>query len=155
MTQILQAHIIQYNVSDSEGNNAITTTRTVNVGDPDSSHNQSFGLQSITMEVGSSYSESGASAIDNYDGNISSLIQVSGSVNPSVVSIYSDYNISDSSGNAATTVTRIVVDTTKPVITLNGSPTVTIEVGTAYTDAGATVQIIMIVDLLPPLTQIL
>ena len=135
-------YYLQYNVSDSEGNNAITTTRTVNVGDQIPPTISLFGLQSITMEVGSSYSESGASAIDNYDGNISSLIQVSGSVNPSVVATYTiDYNISDSSGNAATTVTRIVnvVDTTKPVITLNGSPTVTIEVGTAYTDAGATV----------------
>ena len=135
-------YYLQYNVSDSEGNDAITVTRTINVVDQIAPTISLFGSQSITIEVGSSYSESGASAIDNYDGNISSLIQVSGSVDSSVVSIYTiEYDITDSSGNAATTVARTVnvVDTTKPVISLNGSATVTIEVGTAYTDAGATV----------------
>ena len=46
----------------------------------------------------------------------------------------------DASGNAATEVTRTVnvVDTTIPVITLTGTAIVTIEVGTAYVDGGAT-----------------
>jgi hypothetical protein len=50
------------------------------------------------------------------------------------------YNVSDNAGNAAATVTRNVnvVDTTPPVITLLGSTPITVEGGTAYTDAGAT-----------------
>ena len=50
------------------------------------------------------------------------------------------YNVSDASGNAATEVTRTVnvVDTSIPVITLTGTEIVTIEVGTAYVDGGAT-----------------
>ena len=50
------------------------------------------------------------------------------------------YNVTDANGNVAVEVTRIVnvVDTTVPVITLTGESTVTIEVGSTYTDAGAT-----------------
>ena len=53
------------------------------------------------------------------------------------------YNVTDANGNAAVEVTRTVnvVDTTVPVITLLGEDPVTIEVGTTYTDAGATAQI--------------
>ena len=50
------------------------------------------------------------------------------------------YNVTDANGNVAVEVTRTVnvVDTTLPVITLTGEATVTIEVGSTYTDAGAT-----------------
>ncbi len=43
-------------------------------------------------------------------------------------------------GNAATQVSRTVnvVDTTAPVITLNGDASVTLEVGSTYTELGAT-----------------
>ncbi len=46
----------------------------------------------------------------------------------------------DANSNAAIQVIRTVdvVDTTAPVITLLGSDPVTVEVGTTYTDAGAT-----------------
>ena len=50
------------------------------------------------------------------------------------------YNVTDANGNVAVEVTRTVnvVDTTLPVITLTGESTVTIEVDSTYTDAGAT-----------------
>ena len=50
------------------------------------------------------------------------------------------YNVTDANSNAATQVSRTVnvVDTTAPVITLLGEATVTIEVGSTYSDAGAT-----------------
>ena len=50
------------------------------------------------------------------------------------------YNVSDDAGNAATEVTRTVnvTDTTAPVITLNGDAQITVEVGSTYTDLGAT-----------------
>ena len=48
-----------------------------------------------------------------------------------------EYTYTDANGNVASTVTRTVnvVDTTNPVITLNGSTPITIEVNTAYTDS--------------------
>jgi hypothetical protein len=49
------------------------------------------------------------------------------------------YDVKDSSGNEAVTVTRtvIVVDTISPVITLVGEAIVTVEVGSDYEDPGA------------------
>ena len=52
------------------------------------------------------------------------------------------YNVTDSTGNAAAEVIRSVnvVDTTAPVITLNGAASITLEVGVdTYTELGATV----------------
>ena len=50
------------------------------------------------------------------------------------------YDVTDSAGNTAVQVTRTVnvVDTTIPVISLIGNDPETVEVGTSYTDAGAT-----------------
>ena len=49
------------------------------------------------------------------------------------------YSVSDANGNTAASVVRavIVVDRTKPVITLLGSAIETVEVKGNYTDAGA------------------
>ena len=48
----------------------------------------------------------------------------------------------DSNGNDATEVTRVVnvTDTTVPVITLVGDTQITVEVGTTYTDLGYSIR---------------
>ena len=99
------------------------------------------GEPSVTVEVGTSYTDAGATASDNIDGDITSNIITVNTVDTTIVASYTvTYNVSDASGNAATEVTRTVnvVDTTIPVITLTGTAIVTIEVGTAYVDGGAT-----------------
>ncbi|EGV52461.1 immunoglobulin-like domain-containing protein [endosymbiont of Riftia pachyptila] len=66
------------------------------------------------------------------DGDLSSSVAVSGSVNASVLGSYTlTYNVSDAAGNAATAVTRAVnvVDQTAPVITLLGSDPMSVEGG--------------------------
>ena len=66
------------------------------------------------MEVGTSYTDAGATASDNIDGDITSNITTVNNVDTDVVASYTvTYNVSDSSGNAATEVTRTVnvVDT--------------------------------------------
>ena len=99
------------------------------------------GESTVTIEVGSPYSDAGATASDNYDGDITSSIVTVNPVDTDVVGQYTvTYNVSDANSNAAVAVTRTVnvVDTTVPVITLTGDTPVTIEVGSTYTDAGAT-----------------
>ena len=65
------------------------------------------GSASMTVTIGSSFPDPGATATDNIDGNVS--VNVTGSVNVSVVGIYTlQYNARDLAGNNATTVTRIV-----------------------------------------------
>ena len=100
-----------------------------------------MGENPITIEVGSTYTDAGATATDTYDGDITSSIVTVSTVNTSIVGVYSvSYNVTDANGNPAAEVTRTVnvVDTTVPVITLLGEDPVTIEVGDTYLDAGAT-----------------
>ncbi|MCK9345340.1 MAG: DUF5011 domain-containing protein [Candidatus Pacebacteria bacterium] len=99
------------------------------------------GALSVTIEAGSVYAELGATATDNVDGNISLSIAVTGTVNTSALGVYTiNYNVSDSSGNPATQVTRTVtvVDTTPPVVTASGVNPESVLLGGVYVDAGAT-----------------
>ncbi|XMB65955.1 DUF5011 domain-containing protein [Mycoplasmatota bacterium zrk1] len=93
----------------------------------------------VTIEAGTTFTDLGATCTDNYDNDCSVI--VTGVVNIDTVgTYYICYNVTDSNGNAATEVVRIVtvVDTTPPVITLIGEASVNLEVGSVYTDFGAT-----------------
>jgi hypothetical protein len=107
------------------------------------------GEATVTIIEGTTYTDAGATASDNKDGDITSNIQVINPVDSNNSGTYSvTYDVSDSSGNIATQVVRTVkvdtkplvvtLDTTKPVITLIGNATVTLTEGSVYTDAGAT-----------------
>lgn len=67
------------------------------------------GANPYTVGQGTSYSDPGATATDDIDGDISSSIQLTSNVNMSVVGNYSvKYNVSDKAGNPAPEVTRTV-----------------------------------------------
>lgn len=67
------------------------------------------GASTINLTVGDSFTDPGATATDNIDGNLTSSIIVTGSVNTSVQGTYTlNYNVSDAAGNAATQVSRTV-----------------------------------------------
>jgi hypothetical protein len=103
------------------------------------------GSNSLTIEFGSDYSNTDAlqlvSARDNLDGDISSNIEVSGDeVNTSAVGTYViTLNVSDATGNTAipVNISVNVVDTTAPVITVNGESSLDIHQGETYTELGA------------------
>ena len=141
-TAVLGSYTVTYNVTDSEGNAAIQVTRTVDVVDTTIPVITLVGANPQTIEVGSPYVELGATALDNYDGDVTGSIVIDASaVNTSVVGSYVvTYDVTDSEGNAAAQVTRTVdvVDTTNPVITLIGADPQTIEVGSPYVELGAT-----------------
>jgi chitodextrinase len=99
------------------------------------------GASTINLNVGDTYNELGATASDNIDGNITSSIVTTGTVNTNAVGTYIvNYNVSDAAGNPATQVSRTVnvTDGTAPVITLNGASTINLNVGDTYTELGAT-----------------
>ena len=99
------------------------------------------GNSEITIEVGSTYSDAGATAEDNIDGDLTESITTTNNVDTSAVGTYKvTYSITDSSANT-TQITRQVnvVDTkTIPVINLVGNPTILVEKGSVYIDQGAT-----------------
>ena len=68
-----------------------------------------IGDSTVTIEVGTTYADAGATALDNYDGDITlSIVEVS-TVNTAVVGTYAvTYNVTDANGNAAIEVTRTV-----------------------------------------------
>ncbi|MCF6325557.1 MAG: DUF5011 domain-containing protein [Gammaproteobacteria bacterium] len=97
-----------------------------------------------TIIVGTAYTELGATATDDVDGDITTVMSDAAAVNTDVIGSYEvTYNVSDKEGNAAVQVIRIVnvvvmTDSTPPVITLTGSNPQTITVGTVYAELGAT-----------------
>ncbi|WP_110932333.1 S-layer homology domain-containing protein [Paenibacillus bouchesdurhonensis] len=113
-----------------------------------------LGEPVVHLPAGTEYTDAGATAMDDRDGDITDRIvtTVTGSVygltaiDTSIPDVYTiRYNVSDDAGNAANEVTRTVIvtegveaDVTKPVITLLGEPVVRLAVGAGYTDAGAT-----------------
>jgi PKD repeat protein len=139
-TTSIGSYTITYNAVDAAGNNAAPVTRTVNVVadnvGPVITLNQGSPYY---VNIGSTYSEPGATAYDSCDGNIST-INTTGSVNGNAAGTYTiTYTAMDNSGNTGTaTRTVIVKDVLAPVITLNGSDTVTVSVFSTYTDLGAT-----------------
>jgi len=76
------------------------------------------GSSSITLSVGDTYSEQGASANDNVDGDISGDILISGSVNPDVAGLYNiRYDAVDNAGNTASVTRQVSVqDAVAPVV---------------------------------------
>jgi hypothetical protein len=67
------------------------------------------GLANVRIESGEVYRDSGATATDNIDGDITAEINVVNNVNTARVGTYTvTYNVTDFAGNAAETVTRTV-----------------------------------------------
>src|SRR5207244_2977770 len=139
-----RVYLVTYNATDASGNAALPVTRTVTVSDTVKPVITLNGLATQTIEchVGS-YTEQGASVNDACDTALTVATVGGQTVDANVPGVYLvTYNATDASGNAAVQVTRTVTvsDTVKPVITLTGAATQTIEchVG-SYTEQGASV----------------
>ncbi len=140
-------YTISYSVSDLAGNTT-TATRTVNVvatADLTSPVITILGSNPVNIMVGAAYTDAGATATDNVDGDITSNIITTGlPITTNIIGTYSvAYSVTDGAGNNTSSsrtinVIAIPVDLVAPVITLiNGTP-VTITVGSTYVDSGAT-----------------
>lgn len=94
-----------------------------------------IGGNTLTLTVGDTYTETGATATDNIDGNISSKIITTGTVNPNVAGTYTiTYTVSDAAGNIGTATRTVVVKekvVEPPVVT---PPTTTPETPPANTN---------------------
>ena len=142
-TSINGSYIRYYNVSDSTGNAAITVTRIIDVADTGKPVITLNGNQTINLQTGDTYTELGATATDSVDNDatLTASILIESNVNTSNSGTYTvTYSVSDSTGNAATPVTRtiIVSDTDSPVITLIGNQTINLQTGDTYIEQGAT-----------------
>ncbi len=67
------------------------------------------GDETIDLSLGDAFTDPGATASDSQDGDLSDKIEVAGKVDPNIIGRYSlTYNVKDSDGNAAKSVTRTV-----------------------------------------------
>ncbi len=138
---------VNCNATDTAGNPATATSFKVTVKDTTIPVITRLGVSPVTVEVGNPYSDSGATASDNIDGNITGSINTTNPVNTSVIATYTvRYNVTDAHGNPAAEVTRTVnvVDHPAPVITsetASGATTTSITI-TWDTDHLATSRVI-------------
>ena len=131
-TATLGSYTVSYDVTDSSGNSASTLIRTINVVDTTIPVLSLLGSSPVNIELNGAYTDDGATATDNYDDNatLTAQINLSGTVDNTVVGSYTlTYNVSDSSNNQATPISRVVnvEDNIKPVITLLGDSTISIQ----------------------------
>ncbi|MCC7297038.1 MAG: DUF5011 domain-containing protein [Bacteroidia bacterium] len=114
----------EFNVSDASGNKAVTRRRTVIVVlDKTAPVITLNGTTPMTVEQCDNFTDPGAVATDAVDGNLTTAIITTGSVNSSATGSYTlTYTISDAQGNTSS-VNRVVnvVDTKKPGLFLRGN----------------------------------
>ncbi|RLL49978.1 DUF5011 domain-containing protein, partial [Mariprofundus sp. EBB-1] len=116
---------LNYNVSDAAANPALQQSRTVTIIDGTPPAITLLGGNMSVLQNGT-FTDPGATASDNVDGNITANIVVSGGPVITAAAIGTvftlNYNVSDAAGNAAVQQSRTVtiINATAPVITLTG-----------------------------------
>jgi len=148
-TNAMGIYEVTYNVMDAADNAADEKIRKVQVtavADTTPPVITLVGNNPQIITLGDAYTELGAKAEDNVDGDISGEITINASaVKTNVVGTYEvTYNVKDDAGNTALEITRVVKvmaaggeDNIAPVITLNGNASITITVDGVYVEAGA------------------
>ena len=128
---------LHYDYTDQAGNIAERKTRTVTIIDTIAPVLSLHGENPIVHEATHAFEDPGALWEDAVDGN--GTVYGSGSVDILTPGTYVlVYERSDSSNNQAVAISRNiqVVDTTAPVIALNGADNVVLEAGNPYLDLG-------------------
>ena len=128
---------IFYTATDSSGN-TVTVERTLVYKDVIAPVITLVQGNNIARDKGADFAEPGFSAVDECDGDITSQVSVSGTVDGHTYGTYVlTYTVTDSSGNVAEVKRTVqIADLTKPVISLAGDVTSYIQVGSTYTEPG-------------------
>lgn len=135
-TSKIGTYHVNYKVPSGDGYD--TYTRAVIVKDKKAPELTLVGDETIEVEYGKEYEEPGYSAIDEYDGDLTSNV-VTTKYEFEDGSYDINYVITDSSSNKVEKVRHIkITDHTAPIIKLNGSSVVSVSTNEAYTEQGAT-----------------
>lgn len=127
-TSKLGIYQVVYKVEDSSGNQA-TAIRTIEVVDTIAPEITLNGEEAIIIELGDEYQEAGAQALDNYDGDVSNRIEITGDVDTNRIGTYQiTYSVADSSNNTVSKTRTIhVTDATPPTDVIFKATSVTTE----------------------------
>jgi prepilin-type N-terminal cleavage/methylation domain-containing protein len=144
---VIGSYTVTYNAVDEAGNTADTVIRTVNVIDVLAPVITLNGNNIVNIYVGNVYTDAGATATDDVDGDVTSKIVTTGTVNPNVAGSYTiTYTVSDTAGNSSTLIRTVnVIDNISPTVSFgtNGnsayakSYSTTVTVSDAHTGVNA------------------
>jgi hypothetical protein len=113
-TDTVGTYSVTYTVVDSAGNTG-QAQRTVEVVDTAAPVITLVGPATVTLTVGDTYADQGATADDGLNGDLTANIVVDNPVNTTTAGTYTvTYNVTDTSGNAAVQVTRTVTVNSPP-----------------------------------------
>jgi hypothetical protein len=131
-TSVAATYTLTYTATDAAGNSS-TATRTVEVKDVTAPVITVTGSNPVTIELGDSYADEGATS------NGGETVTSSGTVDTFTVGSYTIiYSATDAAGNTGTATRTVnVKDTTVPVITVSGDNPASVDLDATYTDAGA------------------
>ena len=123
-TATLGSYTITYTATDANSNTG-SATRTVNVVDTTAPVITVTGDNPMTVELGGTYSEPGATS------NGGETVTITGSVDTATLGTYIiTYTATDANSNTGSATRTVnVVDTTAPVITVTGDNPMTVELG--------------------------
>ena len=130
-------HTVVWTYTDNAGNTT-QQNQTVVVTDTSAPVVTLTGSSSVTVECHTSYTDAGATASDNCLGAMTPTANSNVDVNtPGTYQVV--WSATDGGNNTGTATRTVnVVDTTAPVITLNGANPITVILGSTFTDPGAT-----------------
>lgn len=100
---------ITYSVTDTSGN-SVQEKRIIKYEDAEKPTIRLSGDNTIYLEIGSNYKESGYQAADNCEGDITNRVVVTNNINNMVAgTYYVNYSVSDSNGNSNSRRRKIIV----------------------------------------------
>ncbi|MBE9525539.1 MAG: DUF5011 domain-containing protein [Proteobacteria bacterium] len=132
-------YIIKYNVTDSNNIPAPEQQRTVNVLFNNPPVLSLAGDNPASLILNQPFDDSGATATDTEDGDLSQSISVTGTIDNTQTRSYTlTYSVKDSMGKTTSKIRTVIVSSLEqPVITLTGDNPLTLFVGEAYIESGA------------------
>ncbi len=114
VTWSMKENVITYVVEDSSGNHTIVQ-RTVNFEDPVAPTITLKGEQNLTVYLGRDYRDPGFQATDNFDGDITDRVKVTGGIDAHTPGTYTvSYTVADSFGNTTTVERKVTVAVCPP-----------------------------------------
>ena len=140
-TAVAGTYMVTYTVTDSDGNTSYAGRIVSVTGSNIPPVVSLIGDNPISLNIGDTFTDPGAIAIDYEDGDISAFIQTYSDVDTAVAATYTiTYTVTDSDGNTVSTSRSVIVNgiNSIPLITLVGSNLINLNIGDTFTDPGAT-----------------
>lgn len=113
---------LKYTVFNSKNRNPVSVERIVNIEDRIAPTITLKGKNEVTVYVGDTYKDDGCIAQDNYDGDITNKVTITGEVNTKKAGTYTiNFAVQDEAGNKAETTRKVIVKN-RVVSTKRGLP---------------------------------